>query len=457
MTKPSSYMAQDDFIVVQATYFSDLDQDVAVHLYQPLIGPVALALYLSLWNDSRRQPGAGDRRKQTALMDLLGVDLDTLYAARGRLEALGLMKTYTSTDAGGRYWAYELYRPVAADRFFQDDTLSLLLFDRVGEVRFTQLANRYTIHTVRAQTWRDVSANLLDVFQLTSVAPNAATKEAKRQVAEKALPAVSLSDGAGYDWELLEALTTKSGLRGGQIGQHRAALAQLATFYGLTPPVFARFIQQATNRATGELSLRALRQIVEQAYQKQAPHLAPKGSAQPAQAAPAAAASPALSTSEQALIQQAKSTPPREFLEAAKHRKNAQLFVASNELQAVRKLASRNVFDNATINILIDYILQNYDSVNQALLDAIANRWLAAGVDSPERALQEIKDYQQKQSQPRKRKTQPARQEAKPDWLDKPYQATSAAADPAQTAAIEAKLAKLRAMRKDDSDETHEG
>ncbi|WP_162230964.1 DnaD domain protein [Lacticaseibacillus camelliae] len=98
-------------------------------------------------------------------------------------------------------------------------------------------------------------------------------------------------------------------------------------------------------------------------------------------------------------------------MEEAKHRKNAQLFVAPNELQAVRKLAARNVFDNATINILIDYILQNYDSVNQALLDAIANRWLAVGVDSPARALQAIKDYQQKPRQSRRRQAQPARQE----------------------------------------------
>lgn len=460
MARPSNYMAQDDFIVVQATYFSDQDQDVVVHLYQPLIGPVALALYLSLWNDSHRQPAAADRRKQTALMDLLGVDLDTLYSARIRLEALGLMKTYTSTDAGGRYWAYELYRPVAADRFFQDDTLSLLLFDRVGDGRFAQLANRYAIHTVRAQSWQDVSASLLDVFELTSVVPTAGTKSAKQTVAPKPLPEVTLSDGAGYDWDLLEQLTAKGGLRSGQLGQHRAALAQMATFYGLTPPVFARFIQQATNRATGELSLRALRQIVEQTYQKQAPLLKPKGTAS-ASSASSADAQPqgrqSLSASEQALIQRAQATPPREFLEEAKHRKNAQLFVAPNELQAVRKLAARNVFDNATINILIDYILQNYDSVNQALLDAIANRWLAVGVDSPARALQAIKDYQQKPRQSRRRQAQPARQEAKPDWLDKPYEANSADEDPALAAEIAKKRAKLRALREEKTDETHEG
>lgn len=458
MARPSNYMAQDDYIVLQATYFSDHDQDVTVHLYQPLIGPVALALYLSLWSDSQREPEGGARRKQTALMDLLGVDLDTLYTARIRLEALGLMKTYTTTDATGRYYAYELYRPVAADAFFQDSTLSLLLFDRVGQDRFTALANRYTIHTVRSKTWQEVSASLLDVFALTSVAPTAATSEASQTVAQKPLPPVTLSDGAGYDWSLLEQLAARGGVKAGEVAAHRAALAQLATFYGLTPPVFARLLQQATNRATGKLSEQTLRQIVEQTYQKQAPHLKPRTAAS-VQAQPADGDKPAamsLTASERALLQEAKQTPPREFLEIAKHRKNPQLFVASNERQAVSKLAARNVFDNATINILIDYILKNYDSVNQGLLNTIANRWLAAGVDSPERAIQAIKDYQEKQSQPRQRKTQPTRQEAKPAWLDQPYTA-SQQTDPAQEAAIEAKLAALRALRKDDSNETHEG
>ncbi|MFD1392751.1 replication initiation and membrane attachment family protein [Lacticaseibacillus jixianensis] len=454
MARPTNYMAQDDYIVLQATYFSDQDQDVVVHLYQPLIGPVALALYLSLWNDSQRAPTASARRKQTALMDLLGVDLDVLYDARVRLEALGLMRTYTTTDASGRYYAYELYRPVEADAFFQDATLSLLLFDRVGQARYSALANRYAIHTVRAQSWQEVSAHLLDVFTLTAVAPPKPTTAASQSVQQKALPQVTLSDGAGYDWELLEQLCTRAGVKPGEIAAHRATLAQLATFYGLTPPVFARLIQQATSRATGTLAERTLRQIVEQTYQKQAPHLRPRNAAQPAAPAAQQPTGP-LTVSEQQLVQEAKQTPPREFLELAKHRKSPQLFVASNEEQAVAKLASRNVFDSATINVLIDYVLQNYDSVTQALLDNIANRWLAAGVDSPERALQAIKDYEQQKRQPRQRRAAPARQEAKPAWLDQPYESKKAE-DPAKNAEIAAKIAQLRALRKDDSDETHE-
>ena len=47
------------------------------------------------------------------------------------------------------------------------------------------------------------------------------------------------------------------------------------------------------------------------------------------------------------------------FLTAAKQAKNARMYPANNELRAIQQLSERNVFDAPTINILIDYILQN--------------------------------------------------------------------------------------------------
>ena len=83
--------------------------------------------------------------------------------------------------------------------------------------------------------------------------------------------------------------------------------------------------------------------------------------------------------------------PPRQFLTAAKQAKNVRMYPANNELRAVQQLSERNVFDAPTINILIDYILRTNDSINQALLDAIANSWLKANVNSPEAALKQIR------------------------------------------------------------------
>ena len=119
-----------------------------------------------------------------------------------------------------------------------------------------------------------------------------------------------------------------------------------------------------------------------------------------------------------------KSMPPRQFLTAAKQAKNVRMYPANNELRAVQQLSERNVFDAPTINILIDYILRTNDSINQALLDAIANSWLKANVNSPEAALKQISDFEKQKASGQKRRQGSAkgpRQEKLPDWAQAGY------------------------------------
>ncbi|WP_054723697.1 hypothetical protein [Lacticaseibacillus nasuensis] len=122
MKRPANFMAQDAYLVAQANWFSDQLQQVAIALYQPLVGPVALALYLTLWQEATPRPSMTERRPQTQLLEVLNISVDQLYDARVHLEAVGLLKTYTAIDAMGRYYAYELYAPLTADRFFLPTT-----------------------------------------------------------------------------------------------------------------------------------------------------------------------------------------------------------------------------------------------------------------------------------------------------------------------------------------------
>ncbi|WP_054749585.1 hypothetical protein [Lacticaseibacillus thailandensis] len=49
MRKPANFMPQDDYLATQATEYSDVDRRTLTYLYQPILGPVATALYTSLW------------------------------------------------------------------------------------------------------------------------------------------------------------------------------------------------------------------------------------------------------------------------------------------------------------------------------------------------------------------------------------------------------------------------
>ena len=141
MQRPDTFSPQAGFVLTKAGHLSDFDEKVAISLYQPLIGPIAMALYLSLWQEVKDRALVTDRRLQLWLLDLLDIDIDQLFNARVKLEAVGLLRTYTQVDSLGRYYAYELYAPVAPDAFFKDDLLGLLLYESGKKDTMSWLAN----------------------------------------------------------------------------------------------------------------------------------------------------------------------------------------------------------------------------------------------------------------------------------------------------------------------------
>ena len=44
--RPDTFSPQAGFVLTKAGHLSDFDEKVAISLYQPLIGPIAMALYL---------------------------------------------------------------------------------------------------------------------------------------------------------------------------------------------------------------------------------------------------------------------------------------------------------------------------------------------------------------------------------------------------------------------------
>ncbi len=442
MQRPDTFMPQAGFVLTKAGYFSDFDEKIAISLYQPLVGPIAMALYLSLWQEVKDRALVTDRRPQLWLLDLLDIDIDQLFVARVKLEAVGLLRTYTQVDSLGRYYAYELYPPVRPDAFFKDDLLGLLLYDKVGEKRYDELVAQFSLKPVRRPEWQEITANFLDVFRFDhnlSGEPSAVVA-AKKAMDQNQPQLPRLGNGEGYDWELLQSLLANSNIQSGQLAKHQEALYQIAGFYGIQPPDFARLISRATDVMTGKIDLNALRRLAEQSYTRQQPQT---------KAQPVATKPPKVASADEALLKRAKSMPPRQFLTAAKQAKNDRMYPANNELRAVQSLSERNVFDAPTINILIDYILRTNDSINQALMDAIANSWLKANVTSPEAALQQIHTFEEQKATGKRRfqsQTKGVRQEKLPDWAKEGYQPKKKKVSEADRQTLAAQLEKLRQL-----------
>jgi replication initiation and membrane attachment protein len=370
---------------------------------------------------------------------------------------VGLIKSYTQFDTQ-RHYVYEMFAPLRPEKFFADDLFSVALYDTVGAERYMELSHAFTVTPVRRSDMHDISKKFTDVFHVSAdVAEVPADVETVRmQMAPVAAPVTEI-DVNRVDWQLLGRQLAGLGLADGELTAHQHAIAQVAGFYGLDTSSLARLLGRAIDVVTGKISEGLLRREAEQTYSREGVQRmrADSEATRIEQSAPATSAdTPAkptekLTADEQALLNRAKTMPIREFMEQTKKAKNGKMFVADNERFAVQKLLDQNVFNAATLNVLVYYVLQNRPSISAAYLNSVANSWLNDKVETPEQAIAEIRNFRtgntkQQQNHKRTNYSRNQRKEPVPDWAKPGYKAPQGPMSSAAKQAIAEKRARLQ-------------
>lgn len=88
------------------------------HLYQPLLGIKAIALYQTLLHDIDLNQEQAPQTHHT-LMNYLDLPLDEIFEARLKLEGIGLLKTYKQNWESSDLYTYELQSPFAPNNFLK--------------------------------------------------------------------------------------------------------------------------------------------------------------------------------------------------------------------------------------------------------------------------------------------------------------------------------------------------
>ena len=107
----------DKYVVVNKTILTEQDRKYLVSLYEPIIGSLAVSLYLTLWRDLDRYNLVSVDYTHHHLMTILKSNLDNIKLARKTLEAVGLVKTYYEAGEPNNY-VYELYSPMTPKEFY---------------------------------------------------------------------------------------------------------------------------------------------------------------------------------------------------------------------------------------------------------------------------------------------------------------------------------------------------
>lgn len=427
-------------VVPQAPALSAAQQAVLAELYLPLIGPLAYSLYAALRSLQSSENELSNRRSHAELLGILNADLPTVLAARRKLEATGLLRSYYQQDELGTLYIYRLQAPQLALQFFADDLLSVLLLDTVGELRYQQLASDFATQPVDLTAAKDVTANILEVFHVdghkvtTTPRPvqQVRAQLAANEPAEDQSPVLSDDD---FDWQLLGQILKQNYVDLKQVASSRQLIVTESRVYGISEIEMAKLISEVASLTTGQFDENQLKLLIARRYERPTTPTRTTTNEAPAdkstkptttaanssKATRQPASATQLSKAEQQLVDVAKQAAPYDFLAAVKAEKHG--FVTSGENRLVHDLISRGVLPNSVINIVIYYLLQNRElaALNRSLIETVANDWQQHGVNTPEAALAYLKQRQRpKTSTPRRKSNaRPIRKEVMPKWAQK--------------------------------------
>ena len=93
----------DTYIVINKSILNNEDRTILNMLYQPIIGPLPIMLYFSLWSDLDKMNIMSDELTHHHLVSNMHLSLNEIVLARKKLEAIGLVKTYYKEGSVNNY------------------------------------------------------------------------------------------------------------------------------------------------------------------------------------------------------------------------------------------------------------------------------------------------------------------------------------------------------------------
>ncbi|GAF35978.1 DnaD domain protein [Lentilactobacillus farraginis] len=387
------------YLILNASANKELDQAVLTNLYLPIIGRGAVSLYNLLWSMSVNDHNRLVLHKHFELQSILDVGVDKLLRYRRKLEAVNLLVTSVSLTSPDSY-VYSLREPCTATEFLKTDVLSILLLSRVGEETYNRIVARLFIPTPDVGDVRDVSASLLDVFQIpenTIKNIPGPVNTAKRTInANQArIDSKEWLPDDDFDFNLLLDILRPAYVNLESVKAAYPLILSEHVLYGVDEIKMADFIRKATGLVNDKLNQKNLKLIISRSYTQ--PDIQKRAAAQ-ATAGKSADQNQRkkldVDSTTQEIIKISKTHAPIAFLRGIKDQKGG--MVTSGEEWMIRELDSKNILPVEAINILSYYILivLGHSSLIQNLFNTIADQWSQAHVASAEDAVLAIQNYE---------------------------------------------------------------
>jgi len=394
--KVITLLPADIYTTINKTILTEVDKKNLLSLYEPIIGPIPVCLYLTLWRDLDKLELMSIDFTHHHLMTILKTDLNTIKAARESLEATGLIKTYLKEGEINNY-VYELYSPLAAHEFFSHPVLNIVLYNNIGKNEYDLIKKEYETLKIDLKDYKDISRVLNMTFKSSSVAP---IFDARSRMTNE----IVALDQVDFD-QIISSLPKGLVNERAFNKKTKELISNLAFVYDLDSFKISELLRLVINEK-GYIDKDELRKSSRKYYQYN------NNGALPTliyRTQPEYLRNPSGNASNRGkIIRVFETSSPYDFLKSK--------YKGTNPTQRDLKLLEILIVDlglkPAVVNVLVDYVLRkNNNKLNQAFIETIAGQWKRLGIETAEKAMElaekEHKKYSKKAPMKNSNKAEP--------------------------------------------------
>ena len=342
------------------------DTSSLVQCYLPIIGQEALSLYLyaiTFWDGGQKEHLFAN------ILNHLNFGINTLLQSFKILSAVDLLTLYQK----GEVYELQLHSPLSSQEFLSHSVYSRLLEKKIGDTAVSAMKQVPSEGEV-------LSVSLSQVFPTLT---------------EEVTPIESkIKMKNDFDLEHFQRLMARDGLR------FKDEQADVLELFAITDEKkWTWFETYQLAKATAVVQVISVKRMREKIAQKPV--------------------SSDFSPKEMAIIREAKSKTPRDFLQVLKQERKG--YITQSERELLHQIESLGLLDEV-INIVLLLTFNKIDSsnINEKYAMKVANDYAYHKIRTAEEAVLRIRERQQKGQEVQKSKTSPTKTNV-PKWSNPEY------------------------------------
>ncbi|MEC2054676.1 replication initiation and membrane attachment family protein [Peribacillus psychrosaccharolyticus] len=430
----------DRYMVSSAGLLHDYDRKILTLLYQPLIGPVCVSLYMTLWSEIEANRLWSHSSTHYSLMNTIGLNLNEIFEARTKLEGIGLLKVYRKKMNDEKQFIYELRPPLTPEQFFTDGMLNIYLYKKIGKAHFNRLKKFFCDDRIQVDEFEEVTKSFsaiftsdhMDSLYMSDEAADTLEPESTQQFIGR--PEGEEPEGfeSTFDFTLFfSGLKSSLAPKKAFTSKVTETISKLAFLYGINPLQMQGLVIGSVNM-DNEIDLKELRKSAQNWYQieynKDMPSLTER-----VQPVKHRTQHEEPKTQEQEYIRHLETTSPRDRLMQL----SGGAEPSANDMQIIEGVMLNQNLRPGVINVLIEYVMLKTDmKLTKAYVEKIASHWTRKNVSTVTEAMElaksEHRQYQEwakAKKEGRNSNKKATRTEPVPEWLNKEETETAAVVD----------------------------